>query len=96
LVVEKVVHMTIEPIKDVGALSEDRGGMRVRLPRGRTRPVGEVEAEEGDCSPEGASTRVSCLKENVMEDVWNVKCFGGFNDPRKEAVVECTQIVLFD
>ncbi len=88
---ELIVDMASEPIKDVGALSKDRGGVRVRVPRSGAGTVGEIPAEEGDCPP----TRVSCFEENVMEDVGDVKCFGGFSGPRKEAAVECEQIVLF-
>ena len=76
---ELIVDMTSEPIKDVGALSEDRGGMRVRVPRSGAGAVGEIAAEEGDCPPKGTSTRVSCFEENVMEDVGDVDCFGGFS-----------------
>jgi hypothetical protein len=93
---ELIVDMVREPIKDVGALNKDRGGVRVRVPRSGTGTVGEIPTEEGDCPPEGTSTRVSCFEENVMEDVGDVKCFGGFSGPRKEAAVECVQIVLFD
>ena len=66
---ELVVDMASEPIKDVGALGEDGGGVRVRVPGGGACAVGEIAAEEGDCSPEVASARVSCFEENVMEDV---------------------------
>ena len=53
---ELIVDMASEPIKDVGALSKDRGGMRVRIPRSGSGTVGEIEAEESNCSPEGTST----------------------------------------
>ncbi len=92
---ELIVDMASEPIKDVGALSKDRGGVRVRVPRSGAGTVGEIPADEGDCPPEGLSTRVSCFEGNVMEDVGDVKCFGGFSGPRKEAAVECAQTVLF-
>jgi len=72
---ELVVDMTSEPIKYVSALGEDGGGVGVRVPGGGTSAVGEVPAEESDCSPEGASTRVSCFKENVMEDVGDMERF---------------------
>ncbi len=93
---ELIVDMASEPIKDVGALSKDRGGMRVRIPRSGAGTVGEIESEESNCSPEGTSTWVSCFEENVMEDVGDVKCVGGFSGLRKKTVVECAQIVLFD
>ena len=80
---ELIVDMSSEPIKEVGALSKDRGGMRVRVPRSGAGTVGEITAEEGDCPPKGTSTRVSCFEENVMEDVGDIKCVGGFSDPRK-------------
>ena len=72
---ELVVDMTSEPIKYVSALGEDGGGVGVRVPGGGASAVGEVAAEESDCSPEGASTRVSCFKENVMEDVGDMERF---------------------
>ena len=72
---ELVVDMTSEPIKYVSALGEDGGGVGVRVPGGGTSAVGEVPAEESDCSLEGASTRVSCFKENVMEDVGDMERF---------------------
>ena len=53
---ELIVDMASDPIKDVGALSKDRGGMRVRIPRSGSGTVGEIEAEENNCSPEGTST----------------------------------------
>ncbi len=80
---ELIVDMASETIKDVGALRQDRGGMRVRVPRSGSGTVGEIAAEEGDCPPEGTSTRVSCFEENVIEDVGDVKFFGGFSGPRK-------------
>jgi hypothetical protein len=93
---ELIVDMASEPIKDVDALTKDRGGMRVRIPRSGTGTVGEIEVEESNCSPEGIFTWVSCFEENVMEDVGDVKCFGGFSGLRKKAAVEYEQIVLFD
>ena len=93
---ELIVDMSSEPIKEVGALSKDGGGMRVRVPGSGAGTIGEITAEEGDCPPEGTSTRVSCFEENVMEDVGDVKCFGGFSGLRKKAAVEYEQIVLFD
>jgi hypothetical protein len=93
---ELIVDMSNEPIKDVGGLSKDRGSMRVRVPRSGAGTVGEIAAEESNCSPEGTSTWVSCLEENVMEDVGNVKYFGAFSGLRNQAAVECAQIVLFD
>ncbi len=80
---ELIVDMSSESIKEVGALSKDRGGMRVRVPRSGAGTVGEITAEEGDCPPKGTSMRVSCFEENVMEDVGDVKCVGGFSGPRK-------------
>ncbi len=80
---ELIVDMSSEPIKEVGALSKDRGGMRVRVPGSGAGTVGEITAEEGDCPPKGTSTGVSCFEENVMENVGDAKCFGGFNGPRK-------------
>ena len=74
---ELVVDMASEPIKDVGALGEDGGGVRVRVPGGGESAVGKIAAEEGDCSPEGASARVSCFEENVMENVGDVECLYG-------------------
>ena len=52
---ELVVDMTNKPIKYVGALGEDGGGVRVRVPGGGACAVGEIAAEEGDCSPEVSS-----------------------------------------
>ena len=72
---ELVVDMTSEPIKYVSALGEDGGGVGVRVPGGGASAVGEVEVEESDCSPEGAYTRVSCFKENIMEDVGDIERF---------------------
>ena len=86
---ELVVDMASEPIKDVGALGEDGGGVRVWVPVGGASAVGEIAADECDCSPEGASARVSCFEENVMENVGDIECFYGFCGPRKEAVAEC-------
>jgi len=40
---------------------------------GRASAVGKIAAEESDCSPEGTSTRVSCFKENIMEDVGDME-----------------------
>ncbi len=48
-----IVDMASEPIKDVGALSKDRGDVRVRVPRSGAGTVGEIPAEEDDCTPRG-------------------------------------------
>jgi hypothetical protein len=45
---ELVVDMTSEPIKYVGALGEDGGGVRVRVPGSGASAVGKITAEEGD------------------------------------------------
>ena len=92
---ELIVDMSSEPIKEVGALSKDGGGMRVRVPGSGAGTVGEITAKEGDCPPEGTSTGVSCFEENVMENVGDAEGFGGFSGPRQQAAVECAQIVLF-
>jgi hypothetical protein len=80
---ELIVDMSSEPIKEVGALSKDGGGMRVRVPGSGAGTIGEITAEEGDCPPEGTSTGVSCFEENVMENVGDAECFGGFSGPRQ-------------
>ena len=87
---ELIVGMSSEPIKEVGALSKDGGGMRVRVPGSGAGTIGEITAEEGDCPPEGTSTGVSCFEENVMENVGDAEGFGGFSGPRQQAAVELT------
>ena len=46
---ELIVDMSSEPIKEVGALSKDGGGMRVRVPGSGAGTVGEIPTEEDDC-----------------------------------------------
>ena len=46
-------------------MPEDRGGVRVGVPRGTVGAVGEIAREER-VRP---ATWVACLEENVMEDV---------------------------
>ncbi len=45
---ELVVDMTSEPIKYVGALDEDGGGVRVRVLGSGASAVGKITTEEGD------------------------------------------------
>ena len=45
---ELVVDMTSEPIKYVGTLGEDGGGVGVRVPGGGASAVGKITAEESD------------------------------------------------
>jgi hypothetical protein len=55
---ELVVDVVIEPIEDVGALIEDCGCMRVGVPVGGARSVGEIVTEETTSLREGESSWV--------------------------------------
>ena len=89
---ELVVDVVSNPIENVGALSEDSGGVGIGVPGS----VSEVAVEKGDCAVVRASVRVPCFQEKIVENVGDGEWFRGFSTPREEAGAKCTQRVLVD